>query len=67
MLASRARRRVQRGGLVAESNTGPDSHTGTAHQRAVVQAFLEVSHSGDFEALLALLDPYVVFRTDPNA
>ena len=55
-LASRARRRV-RGGA-AGSNT---SH---ARQRKVVDAFLAALRGGDFEGLLAVLDPDVVVRTD---
>ena len=55
-LASRARRRV-RGAATTED---PD----LARQRAVVDAFLAASRSGDFDALLALLDPDVVFRSD---
>src|SRR5687767_1788574 len=47
-LASRARRRVQ-GAAV------PDADHST--QRAVVDAFLAASRGGDFDALLALLDP----------
>jgi RNA polymerase sigma factor (sigma-70 family) len=59
MLASRARRRVQRAGAV--SGSGP------ADQRAVVQAFLAASRNGDFGALVALLDPDAVVRADPTA
>jgi RNA polymerase sigma factor (sigma-70 family) len=59
MLASRARRRVQRGDLA----TGGD----TPSQRVLVQAFLAASRDGDFEALLALLDPDAVFRADSKA
>jgi RNA polymerase sigma-70 factor (ECF subfamily) len=55
-LASRARRRV-RGG---ETPKVADF----ARQRAVVEAFLDAAHSGNFEALLTLLDPQVVFRID---
>ena len=36
-------------------------------QREVVDAFLAASHGGDFEALLALLDPEVVVRSDHAA
>jgi RNA polymerase sigma-70 factor (ECF subfamily) len=54
-LASRARRRV-RG---AET---PDS--GIARQREVVDAFFAAAHHGDFEALVAVLDPDVVMRAD---
>jgi RNA polymerase sigma factor (sigma-70 family) len=55
-LASRARRRV-RG---ATPRTDPDLR----EQRRVVDAFLAASRQGDFEALLEVLDPDVVFRID---
>ncbi|MGO9961397.1 MAG: RNA polymerase sigma factor SigJ [Solirubrobacteraceae bacterium] len=55
-LASRARRRV-RGGAPA-----PDADL--AGQRRVVSAFLAASRAGDFEALLQVLDPDIVFRID---
>jgi RNA polymerase sigma factor (sigma-70 family) len=58
-LASRARRRVQ--------GSSPDPTAGRRRQRAVVDAFLAASRGGDFEALLALLDPDVVLRADPAA
>jgi RNA polymerase sigma-70 factor, ECF subfamily len=58
-LASRARRRVQG----AEAAPG----TGRARQREVVEAFLAASRNGDFDALLALLDPDVVLRADRAA
>src|SRR2546425_698546 len=58
-LASRARRRVQGAAAVPE----PD----LARQRHVVDAFLAASRGGDFEALLAVLDPDVVLRADPMA
>jgi RNA polymerase sigma factor (sigma-70 family) len=57
-LASRARRRVQ---------GAPPPDADLARQRAVVDAFLAASRQGDFEALLALLDPDVVLRADPAA
>ena len=38
-----------------------------ARQRAVVDAFLAASRSGDFDALLGLLDPDVVLRADRAA
>jgi len=63
-LASRARRRVQ--GVSAR----PDAETEKAdlsRQRVVVDAFLAASKNGDFEALLAVLDPQVVFRSDAVA
>jgi RNA polymerase sigma factor (sigma-70 family) len=58
-LASRARRRVQG----APAASGPDP----GRQRAVVDAFLAASRDGDFDALVALLDPEVVLRADPAA
>jgi RNA polymerase sigma-70 factor, ECF subfamily len=57
-LASRARRRVQ-GATVPEADL--------ARRRTVVDAFLAASRGGDFEALLAVLDPDVVLRADEAA
>ena len=54
-LASRARRRVQGGGML---------DAGLERRRQVVDAFLAASRGGDFKALLALLDPDAVFRAD---
>src|SRR5262245_52581549 len=51
-LASRARRRVRGSAPVPD----PD----LARQREVVDAFLAASRGGDFDALLAVLDPDVV-------
>jgi RNA polymerase sigma factor (sigma-70 family) len=59
MLASRARRRVQ------GATTVPDA--GLARQREVVDAFLAAARGGDFDALLAVLDPDVVLRADRAA
>ena len=55
-LASRARRRAQGTGAVPDADLAP--------QRTVVDAFLAASRAGNFEALLTLLDPAVVFRAD---
>src|SRR5579884_604706 len=55
-LASRARRRIRGGAGVQNADL-------TAN-REVVDAFLAASRAGNFEALLALLDPDVVYRTD---
>ena len=55
-LASRARRRV-RG---ATPRTDPDLR----EQRRVVDAFLAAARAGDFEGLIKVLDPDVVFRAD---
>jgi RNA polymerase sigma-70 factor (ECF subfamily) len=58
-LASRARRRVR------EAATSGD--VDLRCQREVVEAFLAASRAGDFEALLALLDPGIVLRADRAA
>jgi RNA polymerase sigma factor (sigma-70 family) len=58
-LASRARRRVQGAELASDADL--------TRQRDVVDAFLAASRNGDFDALLAVLDPDVVFRADPVA
>jgi RNA polymerase sigma factor (sigma-70 family) len=59
-LASRARRRVRGADLRAPD---PD----LARQRKVVDAFFRASRAGDFDALLAVLDPDVVLRADVGA
>jgi RNA polymerase sigma factor (sigma-70 family) len=58
-LASRARRRVQ--------GADTTSDVDVRRQRDVVGAFLAASRSGNFDALLALLDPDVVVRSDEAA
>ncbi len=58
-LASRARRRVRGSALVPRGDL--------ARQRGVVDAFLAASRAGDFDGLLAVLDPDVVFRVDATA
>jgi len=58
-LASRARRRVRGGAMTKDADL--------TYQREVVDAFLAASHGGNFDALLAVLDPDVVFRYDPTA
>jgi RNA polymerase sigma-70 factor (ECF subfamily) len=55
-LASRGRRRVR--------GTAPSPDADLARQREVVDAFLAASRAGDFEALVAVLDPDVIFRVD---
>jgi len=55
-LASRARRRVR--------GATPSSEPDVKQQRRVVDAFLAAARGGDFEALVAVLDPEVVFRAD---
>jgi RNA polymerase sigma factor (sigma-70 family) len=58
-LASRARRRVQGAATVPQADV--------ARQRVVVEAFLAAARGGDFEGLLAVLDPDVVVRADRAA
>jgi DNA-directed RNA polymerase specialized sigma24 family protein len=58
-LASRARRRVQGKTMIPDADL--------TFQRKVVDAFLAASRGGDFDALLAVLDPDVVLRTDRTA
>jgi RNA polymerase sigma factor (sigma-70 family) len=55
-LASRARRRIRA--------ARPEPDADLPVQRRVVDAFLAAARSGDFEALLSLLDPDIVLRTD---
>jgi RNA polymerase sigma-70 factor (ECF subfamily) len=57
-LASRARRRVRGGGA-------PDPNL--LRQREVVEAFITALRAGDFEGLLAVLDPDLVVRADMAA
>ncbi len=57
-LASRARRRVQGTSAVRDGDPDP------GRRREVVEAFMAASRGGDFEALLALLDPDVTLRAD---
>jgi len=57
-LASRARRRVQ---------GAPVPDVDLDGQWAVVDAFLAAAREGDFEGLLAVLDPEVVVRSDGGA
>jgi RNA polymerase sigma-70 factor (ECF subfamily) len=55
-LASRARQRVQGAAAVPDADL--------ARQRRVVDAFFAAARDGDFDALLAVLDPEVVLRSD---
>lgn len=55
-LASRARRRVQR--------DAPEPDADLHAQREVVDAFFAAAHEGDFDALVAVLDPDIVLRSD---
>jgi len=58
-LASRARRRVR--------GAAPKPDASLTVQRKLVDAFLAASQRGDFEALVELLDPDVVFRVGGRA
>jgi RNA polymerase sigma-70 factor, ECF subfamily len=58
-LASRARRRVR--------GASPIPDVDLSRQREVVDAFLAAARGGDFDALLAVLDPDVVLRVDRGA
>ena len=57
-LASRARRRVR---------GAPEPDVDLAGQREVVEAFHAAARAGDFERLVAVLDPDVVLRADRGA
>jgi RNA polymerase sigma factor (sigma-70 family) len=59
-LASRARRRVSGADVPA-----PDRDV--TRQREVVDAFFSAARGGDFDALVAVLDPEVVLRIDAGA
>jgi RNA polymerase sigma factor (sigma-70 family) len=58
-LASRARRRVQGEPAVSDADLST--------QREVLDAFLAAAREGDFEALVAVLDPDVVLRAEGGA
>ncbi|MFC9751361.1 sigma factor-like helix-turn-helix DNA-binding protein [Streptomyces niveus] len=58
-LASRARRRVH--------GAAPAPDPDISKQREVVDAFLAAARDGDFDALVALLDPDIVVRSDSGA
>jgi RNA polymerase sigma-70 factor (ECF subfamily) len=58
-LASRARRRVR--------GVAPVPDSDLARQRAVVQAFFTAARGGDFDALVAVLHPDIVLRSDGGA
>jgi RNA polymerase sigma factor (sigma-70 family) len=58
-LASRARRRVQ--------STSPNTERDLRQQRRVIDAFMAAAQQGDFEGLVAVLDPDIVLRADAGA
>jgi hypothetical protein len=63
-LASRARRRMR------TAHTTPHHHVDAAahhEEEEVVEAFLAAARAGDFEALLAVLDPDIVERVDTGS
>jgi RNA polymerase sigma factor (sigma-70 family) len=57
-LASRGRRRIR------AAHTTPHHADAPAHQEEVVEAFLAAARDGDFDALVAVLDPDIVERVD---
>jgi RNA polymerase sigma factor (sigma-70 family) len=57
--ASRARRRVR--------GAAPTEDTDLQRQREVINAFLAASRNGNFDGLIAVLDPDVVFRIDSGS
>ena len=58
-LASRARRRVQ--------GRAPHADRDLRQQRRVIDAFMAAASKGDFEGLVAVLDPDIVLRADGGA
>jgi RNA polymerase sigma-70 factor (ECF subfamily) len=58
-LASRARHKVR--------GTDPSPDADPMRQRQIVDAFLAASRNGEFEALVALLDPDIVLQADSGA
>src|ERR671911_1109580 len=60
-LASRGRRRIR------SANTTPHAADVPAQQEEVVEAFLAAARDGDFDALVAVLDPDIVQRVDTGS
>src|SRR5215207_3179469 len=60
-LASRGRRRIR------GANTTPHDAEAAAQQQEVVEAFLAAARDGDFDALVAVLDPDIVERVDTGS
>src|SRR5215208_3374611 len=60
-LASPGRRRIR------SAHTTPHHADAAAHQEEVVEAFLAAARDGDFDALLAVLDPDIVERVDTGS
>jgi RNA polymerase sigma factor (sigma-70 family) len=61
-LASRARRRIR-----SAHTTTHHAEAGAHQQEEVVEAFLAAARDGDFDALLAVLDPDIVERVDTGS
>src|SRR5215217_1261091 len=60
-LASRARRRIR------GADTTPYHADAPAQQEEVIEAFLAAARDGDFDALVAVLDPHIVERVDTGS
>src|SRR5215213_9375378 len=60
-LASRGRRRIR------AADTTPHAAEAAAQQEEVVEAFLAAARDGDFDALVAVLDPDIVERVDTGS
>jgi RNA polymerase sigma factor (sigma-70 family) len=60
-LASRGRRRIR------GADATPHHANAAAQQEEVVQAFLAAAREGDFDALVAVLDPDIVERVEPGS
>jgi RNA polymerase sigma factor (sigma-70 family) len=60
-LASRGRRRIR------SAHTTPHHADAAADQEEVVEAFLAAARDGDFDALVAVLDPDIVERVDTGS
>ena len=58
-LASRARRRVQ--------GSDPVPNPSLGQQREIIDAFIAAARGGDFDALVAVLDPDVILRADSGS
>jgi RNA polymerase sigma-70 factor (ECF subfamily) len=58
-LASRARRRVQ--------GSDPVPNPPLGQQREIIDAFIAAARGGDFDALVAVLDPDVILRADSGS
>jgi RNA polymerase sigma factor (sigma-70 family) len=64
-LASRSRRRIRSANTTTPYHAEADAHQ--EEQEEVVEAFLAAARDGEFEALLAVLDPDIVERVDTGS